>query len=339
MTKVGIDFGSSYTRVASLNPDGQVEVALDSKSHEFSAFWPSVISWNDASEIQTGWTTNTSETLALKHLLNSARAERIEKGSKTWQRSELLAHFFSSLKIALEEKLGSLPEGVTFSIPDHFEMEKEFRETLESARFLRPVFISESQAAMNAFGKFKNKKGCLTILDSGGGFSKISIFESNGQNSNCLVAETMTLGGEDLDKRIAQKILEEASEDWGEDAREDKELSRSILIEAKKIKTALTHRGSVDIHFLDSKKKREFSRAFSRYEFMEWTRDLLDGLVPLWQGALKKAALSPEKIDEVLLAGGSSRIPYLQELAAKTFQKKPSSDLNVDQVVVLGTVL
>lgn len=351
---LGIDFGTSYLRAAYLDSAGKLHVLMNPEHHEHSAIIPSAAWTSSKGENLMGWPDANLRVLPMilkrhSQFFKKANCNRLEQewSSKVHTDpnpssiQDLIRTLLKKVKEDLEVRLGIPVPAALFSVPILWDEEgrRQMKEIIQEVGFRTCHLISENEAALKAYTHLRGKKGMAALIDFGGGFFSVTLAQIGKDSLKILSSETMLMGGEDLDRRIALRVAEETSEEWGWDVTKDFSWMSRLLNESKKMKTALTHRGSVDLLFEDSTTQKKFHRAISRFELLEWTRDLLDSILEPCHKTLSKANLKAEDIKEVLLAGGGSRIPYVQETIAKIFNQKPKSDLNVDQVVVLGNAI
>jgi len=194
--------------------------------------------------------------------------------------------------------------------------------------------VNEPTAAALAYGLDKRNNATVAVYDLGGGTFDCSILSLGDGVFKVLATNGDTyLGGDDFDRAIMEVAAREIGIDLGQ---KDPDLLQYLRDAAEKTKIALSSAESAEFRLTGP---RNYRRNFTRGEFEELIRPLIDRSIDRCRSALKDAQLPPAKIDEVVLVGGSTRIPYVRKRVAEFFGRKPHTDLNPDEVVALGAAL
>lgn len=367
---VGIDLGTTYSLVAYVDEKGEAQTIPDSRAPEgMQALLPSVVGLREDGSIAVGWEARsrrverpTLTISSVKRLMGKGSKEvaaeenyipfplnledekivRIELGGKSWTPPEISALILKELKARAEQFFKEPVTQAVVTVPAYFN-DSQRQATKDAGKIaglevLR--IVNEPTAASLAYGLHKKKQGKIAVYDLGGGTFDISILNLHEGIFEVLATAGDThLGGDDIDWRLAQKFLQEISDQYGAEITKDSAFRQLVVEEAERAKRALSHRGSHDLKIIDEKRGIRYARAFSRYELAELVRDIVERTIGPCEQAMRDAKLAPAEIDELILVGGSTRMPLVQDIAEKIFQKKPHSELNPDQVVALGAAI
>ena len=317
---LGVDFGCTRTLAAYVNSEGML-VSLGRKTHGVP---------QDSSAAAS----------PVKRYLG--RKPEIRIGAKKISPAEAAALMLKELKSRSEETLGRPVEKIVLAVPLHFQDNQvlALREAAKLAGFELLDLVDEATAAALAFHFRKKKQGRIAVYDWGGGMFNAAVLEVRNSTVKVLGhAGDPDLGGEDLTARLAGKILGEIRANFGKEAAEDPGIAARAREEAEKVKCAVSHRGSCDVRLSDPAKKIHYARAFSRFEVGNLVHDLVQKTIFLCEKAMKKAQAAPDQVEEVLLAGGSTRIPLVREMIRKTFGKEPHSGMNPEEAVAFGAAV
>ena len=367
---LGIDLGTTYSLVAYVDKEGRAQVIADPQAPEGGqALLPSVVSVRPDGSIAVGWEARQKRVeqpsltiSSVKRLMGKGSKEiageenyipfplnledekivRIDLGGKLWTPPEISALILKELKDRAEKFFGQPVTRAVVTVPAYFN-DSQRQATKDAGRIAGlgvQRIVNEPTAAALAYGLHQKKQGKIAVYDLGGGTFDISILNLHEGIFEVLATAGDThLGGDDMDWRLAQKFLREIADQYGDDAIKDLHLRQLVVEEAERAKRALSHRGSYDLRLADEKKKIRFSRAFSRFELAELVHDIVERTIAPCEQVMRDANLTPEGIDEVILVGGSTRMPLVQETVEKIFGKKPHCELNPDQVVALGAAI
>ena len=366
---IGIDLGTTYSLVAYVGKTGRAEIIADPADPERGALLPSVIGMREDGSLCVGWEARdkrierpTLTISSIKRLMGKGSKEigteqdyipfplnledekiiRIPFGDKLWTPPEISALILKELKFRAEKFFGTEVRQAVVTVPAYFN-DSQRQATKDAGRIAGldvMRIVNEPTAAALAYGLHQKKQGKIAVYDFGGGTFDVSILNLHEGIFEVLsTAGDTHLGGDDIDWRLAQKFIQEIAAQSGESLTQDLLLRQQVVEEAERAKRAVSHRGSYDLKIIDEKKGIRFERAFSRYELAELARDIVERTVAPCEQALKDAGLMPKEIDELILVGGSTRMPLVQEVAEKIFQQKPHCELNPDQVVALGAAI
>jgi Fe-S protein assembly chaperone HscA len=266
---------------------------------------------------------------------------RIKIGERTYTPPEISALVLRQLKRNAERFFGAPVTQAVITVPAYFN-DAQRQATKDAGRIaglnvLR--LVNEPTAASLAYGLDKKKNGIIVVYDLGGGTFDISILKLHDGIFEVIATNGDThLGGDDIDNLLIAIALDDIRGDLGLDLRRNGEAAariRKAVIEAK-ITLSSQVSTKLDVDLPDGKK---YQREISLEMFEQMIQPIIDRTVGPCKQALKDAGLKPEQIDEVVLVGGSTRIPKVQRLVAELFGRKAHTDLNPDEVVALGAAV
>ena len=198
--------------------------------------------------------------------------------------------------------------------------------------------VNEPTAAALAYGLDKRKEGIVAVYDLGGGTFDISILKLQEGIFEVLATNGDThLGGDDIDNRLLRIALEDIQSEWKEDLSHSGEAVQTLRRAVIDAKEALSSALSVTLSF--EWKGREYHREITRELFEKLIADIVDRTIGPCRDCMKDAGVTPEQIDEVVLVGGSTRIPMVRSAVEVLFRARPHTDLNPDEVVALGAAV
>jgi Fe-S protein assembly chaperone HscA len=273
--------------------------------------------------------------------LQAGEVLRIKLGDKTYTPPEISAFILRQLKRNAERYFGGPVSKAVITVPAYFN-DAQRQATKDAGRIaglevLR--LVNEPTAASLAYGLDKKKNGLVAVYDLGGGTFDISILKLHDGIFEVIATNGDThLGGDDIDNLLITIALDDIRGDMGLDLRRSGEgvaTIRKAVIEAK---IALSSQPStkLDIELPGGKR---YQREITREQFEGLIQPILDRTVGPSKQALKDAGLKPEQSDEVVLVGGSTRIPKVRGLVQDLFKRTPHTDLNPDEVVALGAAV
>ncbi len=266
---------------------------------------------------------------------------RIKLGEKTFTPPEISAFILRQLKRNAERFFGEPVTKAVITVPAYFN-DAQRQATKDAGRIaglevLR--LVNEPTAASLAYGLDKKQNGIVAVYDLGGGTFDISILKLHDGIFEVIATNGDThLGGDDIDNLLIAIAIDDIRGDLGLDVSRNGEAVATIRKAVIDAKIVLSSQSStkLDIELLGGKR---YQREITREQFEELIQPVIDRTVAPSKQALKDAGLKPEQIDEVVLVGGSTRIPKVRELVEQIFQRAPHTDLNPDEVVALGAAV
>ncbi|MDT7688212.1 MAG: molecular chaperone DnaK [Acidobacteriota bacterium] len=271
---------------------------------------------------------------------------RVEAGGKEWSPPEISAMILQKLKQAAEDYLGQKVEKAVITVPAYFN-DSQRQATKDAGRIagLEVMrIVNEPTAAALAYGLDKKKDETIAVFDFGGGTFDISILEvGEGVVEVKSTNGDTHLGGDDIDEALIKWIIEEFKRDQGIDLSNDKMALQRLKESAEKAKIELssTMESEINLPFItaDQSGPKHLVMKLTRSLFEQLIDPILKRLVPPVEQAIKDAGLAANKIDEVVLVGGSTRIPKVQEIVKNFFGKEPNKTVNPDEVVAVGAAV
>src|SRR5881397_301437 len=366
---IGIDLGTTNSVVAVVEGGNPTVIA----NQEGSRLTPSVAGFTKDGEILVGQVakrqaiTNPENTVfSIKRFMGRRYDEvlqeiklvpykvvkapngdaRVEVRGKQYSPPEISAMILRKLKEAAEAYLGEKVTQAVITVPAYFN-DAQRQATKDAGKIaglevLR--IINEPTAAALAYGLDKKKDETIAVYDFGGGTFDISILEVGEGVVEVKATNGDThLGGDNIDQRIIDWIIEEFKKDQGIDLSKDKMALQRLKEAAEKAKIELSHTMETEINLpfitADQSGPKHLVMKLTRSRFEQLVDPILKRLTPPLEQALKDAAIDSKKIDEVVLVGGSTRIPKVQELVKNFFGKEPNKSVNPDEVVAVGAAV
>ena len=273
--------------------------------------------------------------------LQAGEVLRIKLGNKTFTPPEISAFILRQLKRNAERYFGGSVSKAVVTVPAYFN-DAQRQATKDAGRIaglevLR--LVNEPTAASLAYGLDKKQNGTVAVYDLGGGTFDISVLNLHDGIFEVISTNGDThLGGDDIDNLLITIALDDIRGDMGLDLRRKGEVVQAIRKAVIEAKIALSTQPSttLDVSLADG---RRYQREITREQFEELIKPIIDRTVGPLKQALKDAGKKPGQIDEVVLVGGSTRIPRVRALVEELFQRKPHTDLNPDEVVALGAAV
>jgi molecular chaperone DnaK len=271
---------------------------------------------------------------------------RVNAGGKEYPPPEISAMILQKLKQAAEEYLGSSVTKAVITVPAYFNdaQRQATKDAGQIAGLEVMRIVNEPTAAALAYGLDKKKDETIAVYDFGGGTFDISILEVGEGVVEVKATNGDThLGGDNLDQRIIDWIVTEFKKTEGIDLSKDRMALQRLKEAAEKAKMELSTVMETDINLpfitADQTGPKHLSMKLTRAKFEQLVEDLLQKSVGPTKQALTDAGVDPSKIDEVVLVGGSTRIPRVQAIVKELFGKEPHKGVNPDEVVAVGAAI
>ena len=368
---IGIDLGTTNCCVAVLE-GGAVQIVPNKEGGRTT---PSVVGFTDKGERLVGQiakrqaVTNAANTVyAVKRLIgrkyNSPELQRMRETSafelvdspngdarvrvqgRSYSPPELSGIVLQRLKAAAEDFLGEPVTDAIITVPAYFDdtQRQATKDAGKIAGLKVERIINEPTAAALAYGLGKSGVERIAVYDLGGGTFDISILEMNEGVFEVLSTSGNTfLGGEDLDERIMNWMADQFLSDNGIDLRQDRLALQRLKEVAERAKCELSSSAETNINLpfiaADATGPKHFNKSLTREKFEELVGDLIEQTVAPCEKALEDAKLQAKDVDKVILVGGQTRSPIVERTVEKIFGKKPSVEINPDEVVAMGAAI
>jgi molecular chaperone DnaK len=368
---IGIDLGTTNCCVSVLE-GGAVQIVPNKEGGRTT---PSVVGFTDKGERLVGQiakrqaVTNAANTVyAVKRLIgrkfNSEEVSRMRETSpfeivdspngdarvrvqgRSYSPQELSGIVLQRLKAAAEDFLGESVTDAIITVPAYFDdtQRQATKDAGKIAGLRVERIINEPTAAALAYGLGKSEVERIAVYDLGGGTFDVSILEMNDGVFEVLATSGNTfLGGEDLDERIMNWMADQFLSDTGIDLRQDRLALQRLKEVAERAKCELssTTETNINLPFIaaDASGPKHFNKSLTRDQFEDLVRDLIEKTIDPCHTALNDAKLQRGDIDKVILVGGQTRSPIVEQTVEKIFGKKPSAEINPDEVVAMGAAI
>src|SRR5947207_2174180 len=271
---------------------------------------------------------------------------RISVDGKQYSPPEIAAMILQKLKQSAEDYLGSTVEQAVITVPAYFnDAQRQATKDAGKVAGLDVMrIVNEPTAAALAYGLDKKKDETIAVFDFGGGTFDVSILEvGEGVVEVKSTNGDTHLGGDDIDERLIEWIIEEFKRDQGIDLSNDKMALQRLKEAAEKAKIELSSTMETEINLpfvtADQSGPKHLAMKLTRSRFEQLVDPILSRLRGPVEVALKDAGVDAGKIDEVVLVGGSTRIPKVQEIVKEMFGKEPNKSVNPDEVVAIGAAV
>lgn len=366
---IGIDLGTTNSVVAVME-GGEPKVVIN---EEGSRLTPSVVAFTKEGEVLVGQVakrqaiTNPENTVySIKRFMGRkydeiadeikkvpykvVRADNgdawVEAGRKRYSPPEISAFILRKLKKAAENYLGESVTDAVITVPAYFN-DSQRQATKDAGRIAGlnvQRIINEPTAAALAYGLDKKKEETIAVYDFGGGTFDISILEVGDNVTEVKATNGDThLGGDDIDQRVMDWIIQEFKKDQGIDLSRDRMALQRLKEAAEKAKVELssTLETEINLPFItaDATGPKHLVMKFSRAKFEQLCMDLFERTLEPCRKAIQDSGLKASDIHEVVLVGGSTRTPKVQELVQSFFGKEPHQGVNPDEVVAIGAAI
>jgi molecular chaperone DnaK len=271
---------------------------------------------------------------------------RIVAGGKEWSPPEISAMILGKLKEAAEAYLGEKVTRAVITVPAYFNdsQRQATKDAGQIAGLTVERLVNEPTAAALAYGLDKKKDETIAVYDFGGGTFDISILEvGEGVVEVKSTNGDTHLGGDNIDQRIIDWILAEFKKDQGVDLSKDPMAMQRLKEAAEKAKIELSSVVETEINLpfitADASGPKHLQLKLNRSKLEQMIEDLISRSIPPCKQALKDAGVEPKDIDEVVLVGGQTRMPRIQQLVKELFGKDPHQGVNPDEVVAIGAAI
>ncbi|MBH0202101.1 MAG: molecular chaperone DnaK [Nitrospira sp.] len=360
---VGIDLGTTNSLVAYMK-DGQPCVVPDRNGRTMV---PSVVALTDNGLIvgdsaKEHLTRNPERTVySVKRFMGKGLADvqnelayfpynvtetggviRIKLGPKSYSPPQISAMILKELKLRVEAALGESITKAVITVPAYFNDSQ--RQATKDAGLIAGLevlrIINEPTAASLAYGLQEKTQGTIAVYDFGGGTFDISILKLKDGIFEVLATNGDThLGGDDLDRVLVDRFIAEIRDQCGIDIGSYPDHMQAVRLEAERAKIRLSHDRKAEITIELPEDKGRFTRELTRDQLESLVGGIIERTLAPCRIALKDAGLTPKDIDEVVLVGGSTRMPLVRQRVEALFGKQPHCHLNPDEVVALGAAV
>ncbi len=343
---IGIDLGTTNSCVAVMEGGEPTVIA----NPEGARTTPSVVAFTKTGERLVGQVakrqaiTNPNTIISIKREMGTDYKTEID--GKKYTPQEISAMILQKLKSDAESYLGETVSQAVITVPAYFS-DAQRQATKDAGKIaglevLR--IINEPTAAALACGLDKDNDQKIMVYDLGGGTFDVSILEiGDGVFEVLATSGNNRLGGDDFDEKIMDYLADEFKKENGIDLKADKMALQRLKEAAEKAKIELSGVMSTNINLpfitADATGPKHLDVTLTRQKFNELTADLVEKTMIPTQNAIKDAGVSPSEIDKVLLVGGSSRIPAVQEAVQRLIGKEPHKGINPDECVALGACI
>ncbi len=368
---IGIDLGTTNSLVAFTDAETRQPRCLPDPQGR--TLLPSVVSLNSAGAMAVGWAAwegllrqSQRSVYSVKRLMGRGVEDvqeelalfpfRVAPGSqsvikiqlgepgaaqKTLTPPEVSAFILRELKRRAEQFFGEEVTRAVITVPAYFN-DAQRQATKDAGRIAGlevERLVNEPTAASLAYGLDKHQRALIAVYDFGGGTFDISLLRLEEGLFKVLSTNGDThLGGDDIDNLFAEKISQEIQVQFGVEVFANPDPYQSLRRTLIAAKHELSQQDAATIRF-KLEGKGEYTRAISRGEFEGWIAPIVERTLGPCKMALKDAGLKPEQIDEVVLVGGSTRLPLVRRRVQELFGRKPHCELNPDEVVALGAAV
>ncbi len=345
---IGIDLGTTNSCVSIMEGGSPVVIPND----EGGRTTPSVVAFTKDGETLVGDRAKRQAVTNPKNTISSIKrkmgtSEKTKANDKEWTAEEISAKILTKLKTDAESYLGGTVSEAVITVPAYFNDAQ--RQATKNAGKIAGLdvkrIINEPTAAALAYGLDKQEKlQTILVYDLGGGTFDVSILEiGDGVYDVKSTSGNNRLGGDDFDQRIIDWMTDTFKKENGIDLTKDSMAMQRLKDAAEKAKKDLSgmSKTQINLPFISQSSDGpvHLDMELSKAKFEDLCRDLFDSTLEPVRKALKDAKLSAKDIDEVILVGGSTRIPYIQELVKKELGKEPHKGVNPDEVVAMGAAI
>jgi molecular chaperone DnaK len=346
-TIVGIDLGTTFSATATLR-DGVPQIV----PHGDERIMPSVVGLTPQDRLLVGTPARNQYVLYPTRTIRSIKRRmgqdvRVTMGDREYSPQEISALILRELKQSAEKQLGQPVERAVITVPAYFSdaARQATREAGELAGFTVERIINEPTAAALAYGLDRDEEQHLVaVYDLGGGTFDVSVVELDAGVVEVRASHGNTqLGGDDFDERLVEHLAERFMAEHGVDPRDDRRALARLTRAAEQAKIALSSQPVTQVReeYLLSSGARplHLDIELTREEFEELIEDLIEGTLQSFDDALSDAGMSAGQLDNILLVGGSTRIPLVQRMLYEHTGIEPVMAINPDEAVALGAAV
>lgn len=341
--KIGIDLGTTNSAVAYIDNKGIAQIV---ENREGDRTTPSVLLYEDggfivgihAKEASVDEPENTVQ--FIKRQMGEENYKFITEDDTEFKPEELSAIILKRLKKDAEDVLGEPINEAVITVPAYFDdaQRKATQDAGKIAGLTVLKIINEPTAAALAYSNDTDEKQNILVYDLGGGTFDITVMEYSPDKVKVLsTAGDKNLGGFDFDNEISKYFIKKFEEEHGVDIYEDEEALQDLRVKSEEAKKTLSSRtkAKFSIYVEGQKLKAEITRE----EFQSMTQRFIDRTALIMEDAIEDAGLEFEDLDKVLLVGGSTRMPAVEELIKEEVGITPSKELNPDEIVAMGAAI
>jgi len=343
---IGIDLGTTFSAVAVME-GGKSKIIPSAEGHNIV---PSVVTIKGG-EIIVGEIARRQAIVNPKHTIRSikrlmGKKEKIEIDGKKYTPEQISAFILQKLKRDAEEYLGQKITKAVITVPAYFNDAQ--RQATKDAGKIAGLdverIVNEPTAASLAYGVDKKNEHRILVFDFGGGTFDVSILElGDGVFEVKSTSGNNHLGGDDIDELLIDKLASDFKKEQGIDLREDPVALQRLKEAAEKAKIELSTAQQTDINlpFITSDKKgpKHLNITTTRSEFEKLIDGILEKLKGPTKQAMKDAKVTEKDLDEIILVGGSTRIPAVQKIVKEITKKEPNKSVHPDEAVALGAAI
>ena len=368
---IGIDLGTTYSAVA-VTEAGSPRIIENSEGNRIT---PSIVALSKSNERLVGLlakrqaVTNPKNTIfSVKRLIGRKWSDKEVKHDKDWlsyelresesggvevkigdqwyKPEEISAMVLGKLKADAEMRLGEKIEEAVITVPAYFDdsQRQATKNAGEIAGFKVRRIINEPTAAALAYGLNKKKSEKIVVYDFGGGTFDVSVLEVGDDTVEVKSTGGDThLGGDDFDKRIIEYLVKEYKQETGIDILKDPLALQRLKEAAERAKHELSssHETEINLPYItsDAAGPKHFLVKFTRARLEELVQDYIDRSIKILDSVIKESGFKITEINEIILVGGQTRMPAMQEAVKSYFGRDPHQDINPDEVVALGAAV
>ncbi|MGO8670146.1 MAG: molecular chaperone DnaK [Capsulimonadaceae bacterium] len=345
---VGIDLGTTNSVVSAIDESGSPIVITLA---EGSRLCPSVVGFSKTGERLVGQLAKRQAITNPERTISSIKRQmgtkyRVTIDAKDYSPEEISAMILQKLRVDTEVYLGDVVSEAVITVPAYFSNAQ--REATKSAGHIAGInivrIINEPTAAALAYGQDKSEEQVVLVWDLGGGTFDVSILEMAGGVFEVRATSGDThLGGDDWDARVMEWMVNEFRSQSGIDLTKDRMAMQRLKEAAEKAKIELSSvfTTNINLPFISSSAEgpAHLEMALTRAQLEEMTKDLLERMIGPTEQALQDARLSTDQIERVLLVGGMTRMPIVQDTVKQMFGKEPHKGINPDEIVAQGAAI